>query len=82
MYMGASPIVIVSLFPARVRCTGISISYNVALALFGGTAPLLVTYLIERKHLLDAPGVVIASAALIATVSICTINQSQLHQDD
>ncbi|MCX8957508.1 MFS transporter [Erwinia psidii] len=41
--VGAVPYVMVRAFPAEVRFTGISFSYNVAYAIFGGLTPILVT---------------------------------------
>jgi hypothetical protein len=42
------PALMAELLPVEVRCTGIGISYNVAIGIFGGTAPLVATYLISR----------------------------------
>lgn len=41
--VGAVPYVMVHAFPSEVRFTGISFSYNVAYAIFGGLTPILVT---------------------------------------
>ncbi|SIQ48398.1 Predicted arabinose efflux permease, MFS family [Aeromonas sp. RU39B] len=41
--VGAVPYVMVNAFPAAVRFTGLSFSYNVAYAIFGGLTPMLVT---------------------------------------
>lgn len=46
MFFGPAGPAFVELFPARVRYTGASISYNLAFTIFGGTAPLLATWLI------------------------------------
>ncbi|EOC1309724.1 MFS transporter [Cronobacter dublinensis] len=43
--VGAVPFVMVRAFPAAVRFTGISFSYNVAYAIFGGLTPIAVTIL-------------------------------------
>ncbi|WP_105622621.1 MFS transporter [Cronobacter sakazakii] len=43
--VGAVPFVMVRAFPAEVRFTGISFSYNVAYAIFGGLTPVAVTML-------------------------------------
>ncbi|ELY6210529.1 MFS transporter [Cronobacter dublinensis] len=43
--VGAVPFVMVRAFPAAVRFTGISFSYNVAYAIFGGLTPIAVTML-------------------------------------
>jgi hypothetical protein len=41
--VGAVPYVMVNAFPAVVRFTGLSFSYNVAYAIFGGLTPLMVS---------------------------------------
>ena len=43
--VGAVPYVMVRAFPAEVRFTGISFSYNLAYAIFGGMTPIVVTML-------------------------------------
>lgn len=45
--VGAVPYVMVRAFPAEIRFTGISFSYNVAYAIFGGLTPILVTLLMK-----------------------------------
>ncbi|AAU04295.1 metabolite/H+ symporter [Rickettsia typhi] len=40
-YMGPIPTVLVEIFPTRVRFTGVALSYNLAAAIFGGTAPMV-----------------------------------------
>ncbi|WP_394835770.1 MFS transporter [Pendulispora rubella] len=37
-----------ALFPTSVRYSGFAISYNLATSLFGGTAPLIISYLIDK----------------------------------
>lgn len=44
---GPMPATLVEQYPARIRLTGISVSYNIALALFGGTTPIVSTWLIH-----------------------------------
>lgn len=43
--VGAVPYVMVHAFPANIRLSGLSFSYNIAYAVFGGLTPLLVTWL-------------------------------------
>ena len=40
-YMGPVPTLLVELFPTRVRFTGVAISYNLSVAIFGGTIPVI-----------------------------------------
>ncbi|MNQ78339.1 shikimate transporter [compost metagenome] len=45
--VGAVPYVMVHAFPAVVRFSGISFSYNLAYAIFGGLTPMMVTLLLK-----------------------------------
>ena len=38
-------------FPPALRCTGVSFSYNISYALFGGVTPLLVSWLAHVNRL-------------------------------
>jgi len=43
---GAYPSLLPEQFPASLRCTGFSLAYSLVVAVLGGTAPLLVTWLL------------------------------------
>jgi len=47
--IGAVPYVMVKAFPAVVRFSGLSFSYNVAYAIFGGLTPMAVTFLMKSN---------------------------------
>lgn len=55
-------------FQTRVRYTGLSLSYNLGLALFGGTCPLLVTWLIHLTGNTVAPAFYMMLCALLTMV--------------
>ncbi|MGY6039219.1 MFS transporter [Aeromonas sp. AE23HZ002T15] len=61
--VGAVPYVMVNAFPAVVRFSGLSFSYNVAYAIFGGLTPMLVT-LWMKEDLLAPSHYVVSLAAL------------------
>ncbi len=50
LFLGVVPVTMVEAFPARVRCSGLSIGYNLCLGLIGGTTPIVTTLLIRRSH--------------------------------
>ncbi|OJH37626.1 MFS transporter [Cystobacter ferrugineus] len=52
--VGVVPSVMVRAFPAPVRFSGLSFSYNMAYALFGGVTPLVVTLMIQASPLAPA----------------------------
>ena len=49
--VGAVPYVMVKAFPAVVRFSGLSFSYNLAYAIFGGLTPMVVTLLLKESPL-------------------------------
>lgn len=55
-----------TLFPPRIRCTGVSIAYNFAVTLFGGFASFIATWLIGMTGSPLAPIGYVAFAALAA----------------
>ena len=61
--VGAVPFVMVQAFPAAIRFTGLSFSYNVAYAVFGGLTPIAVTLLLQLSPLAPAYYVMVFSAA-------------------
>jgi hypothetical protein len=63
-----TPIVLVRAFPPLIRFTGVSFSYNIAYAIFGGLTPPLVAWLIHLNRYGPAHYVAAAAiAGLIAT---------------
>ena len=52
--VGVVPTVMVRAFPAPVRFSGLSFSYNVAYAIFGGLTPLVVTLMMKTQPLAPA----------------------------
>jgi hypothetical protein len=60
--IGAVPYVMVRSFPAPVRFSGVSFSYNVAYAVFGGVTPLFVSWAMTIDKLAPAYYVLFACA--------------------
>ncbi|HEY4421600.1 MAG TPA: MFS transporter [Pseudonocardia sp.] len=59
-----------AMFPTRNRYGGFSIGYSVSTALFGGTAPLIITALINRTGNTAVPAFYLMAAAAIAIIPI------------
>lgn len=74
-YMGPFFAIVATLFPVSRRYTGLSLSYNIAAALFGGTAPLLATILIERSGNVLAPGWYVSLCAILSLIVLSTIRE-------
>jgi len=70
VYFSTVPSVMADLFPAGTRASGMAISYNVAVTLFGGFAPLICTMLIGWSGSTLAPGYYLMAMALLSGVSL------------
>ncbi len=64
--IGAVPYVMVKAFPAVVRFSGLSFSYNVAYAIFGGLTPMAVTLLMKSNPM--GPAYYVAAICVIGFV--------------
>jgi MHS family proline/betaine transporter-like MFS transporter len=67
------PAYMTELFPAKVRVTAVSVSYNLSLAVMGGTSPIVAVWLIERSHDDLAFAWYIAATALVSFLIALTI---------
>jgi len=63
---GPIPAALSELLPTEVRYTGIALGTNVAFAIFGGTAPLVATWLIKATGDLAAPAWYLVAVALVS----------------
>ena len=70
LYVGALPALMAELFPIRMRATGLSVSYSVAVAAFGGFAPFINVWLIEATGSAVAPSYYLVAAAIISLLSL------------
>jgi MFS transporter, MHS family, proline/betaine transporter len=76
LYAGPCPAAYAELFPTRVRYTALSIGYNIAVALFGGFAPFIATWLIRETGNPLAPAFYVISAAVITFVILTRIRET------
>lgn len=58
------------LFPLSVRCTGFSLAYNLANALFGGTALAFLTWAIAKTDNLLMPGYYLSLTGLLVLIGL------------
>nr|WKF56202.1 Proline/betaine transporter [Paraburkholderia busanensis] len=74
-YFGALPALMSEIFPTQTRATGLSVSYNIGVTVFGGFAPFVITWMIEASGNKLAPGIylmVCAVASLAALYAVRT----------
>jgi MHS family proline/betaine transporter-like MFS transporter len=58
------------LLPPEIRCTSIGVAYNVSIGLFGGTSPLIVTYLVARTADDYMPAFYVMASALLSFIAL------------
>ncbi|AOY94162.1 MFS transporter [Cupriavidus sp. USMAA2-4] len=69
-FTGPAPAVLAEQFPTEVRSTGLSLAYNFAVTIFGGFAPLIVTWLIESSGNKLAPAFYVIAAAIASFIAL------------
>lgn len=76
--LGVNPVALAELLPERVRVTGFSIAYGVALALFGGTTPLIVATLIKETQWAYSPLPYLVLLCVASLITVFTLKESRL----
>lgn len=70
MYFGPIPALMIEAFPTRVRYSASSLTTNISGPLFGGTAPMLVTWLIDKTGSTMVPAFYLTGAAVVALIAV------------
>lgn len=73
---GTLPCFLSEIFPTQVRYSGFAFTFNSANALFGGTAPLIATWLISVTGSKLAPAWFLVGAALVALIAILASHET------
>ena len=76
VWWGPLPATLVEMFPPRERYSAMSIGYNTAIALFGGTAPLVATFLIKETGNVLAPSFYLILCALVSLGTVFRLPQT------
>jgi MHS family proline/betaine transporter-like MFS transporter len=76
LFSGPGPAALVEMFPTNVRYSALGVSYNIAVAAFGGTAPFIATYLISRTGSNLAPGIYLIVAAVITLIVVSRMKET------
>ena len=72
LLQGSGPGLLAGLFPVEVRSTGMAIAYNVGVTVFGGFAPLTVTWLIDTTGSKLVPAYYIIAAGVLSIVVVAS----------
>lgn len=78
VYLGVLPALLSDLFPVRTRTTAMSLSYNLAVMIFGGFAPFIVTWLIGATGWRAAPSYYITVTAVVAVLAVTAARRKGL----
>ena len=70
---GSIPATLAEMFPTAMRFSGIALGYNVTLALIGGTAPMVCTWLVATTGDIASPAYYLIVMALIGSVAALKI---------
>jgi MHS family proline/betaine transporter-like MFS transporter len=73
MYAGPLCAMLSELFPTRVRFTALSIGYSLAVAIFGGFAPFVATFLIQQTGSQVSPAIFVIFGAIISSATLIVI---------
>lgn len=63
-------------FPTRVRFTASAVTYNVSYALFGGTAPLMATWLVSATGNQLAPAIYVTVVAVVSLAAAAALRET------
>jgi MHS family proline/betaine transporter-like MFS transporter len=69
-YFGPTAAMMVEAFPTAIRFSAIAITTNISGPLFGGTAPVLITYLIDKMGSNMVPAYYLTGAAVISLIAL------------
>ena len=76
MFVSVSLVAAAELFATRVRYSGLSIGYNVSVAVFGGTTPYVVTLLSARTGNDYTAGIYVVIAAVVSLLTVLTLRET------
>ena len=76
LYASSTYATMSELLPTKVRSTGLAIAYNIPVALFGGSAPFISTWLIQRTGDLSSPWYFYVSTGVASIVALLLLRKS------
>lgn len=82
MSLGLQGAMVVEIFPLRSRVTSMSIAYSLSLALAGGTAPLVSTWLIETWQMPLAPAFYVLAYGVIGLLLMWPMSETNTRRLD
>ncbi|MYS13640.1 MFS transporter, partial [Streptomyces sp. SID4982] len=74
--LGTMSAALPAIFPTQVRYGSLSVAYNLATSIFGGTTPLVITYLISVFHTNLMPAYYATAAAVVGVVAVLCMKET------
>lgn len=74
VFFAPIPATLVELFPLSVRYSGLAISHSISMAAFGGSAPMIATWLIHLTESNAAPAIYLTVASFISAIALLFMN--------
>ena len=78
LYASSTYATMSELLPTRLRSTGIAIAYNMPVAIFGGSAPLISTWLIQSTGNVSSPVYFYLLTAVISLTALLSLKKEDL----
>ena len=75
-FSGPGPAALVELFPTRTRTSLMSVGYALSVAVFGGFAPFIATWLIQRTGSPLSPTLYLIAAGLVSAATIAAFRET------
>ncbi len=73
--LGPIPAMLSDIFPTSTRGTGLALSYNFSVTLFGGFAPLIVTWMIATTQDKMAPSFYVMATSIISIIAVLALGR-------
>ncbi len=80
VYFAPLPAALVEMFPVSVRYSGLSLSHGLSMAIFGSSAPIIATALIEWTGNNASPAIYLSGACLIS--ALCLLSMKDKFKED
>jgi MHS family proline/betaine transporter-like MFS transporter len=69
-YIGPEPALQAEFYPTNIRNTALSISYNTATSLFGGTTPLVIAYLVHKTGSVNSCMYYVIACSILSLIAL------------
>ena len=76
VYLGVLPAALVEAAPPSVRCTAVSLGYNICFGVIGGLSPLVAAWLVTRTGDEIAPAFFIVASAAVTLLAVISLRET------